>query len=206
MNDSVESGAGVLERLRALLAAEGEALTPALAPADQTPVVGPRALAGANGRAQAAELALVLESILEGYLLHYGRPRLVQTADEDLRLLAGDHLYAVGLSRLSRLGDLDAVRALADLITLCANAHARASADGTVGERTGALWLLTTLAVSGGRWPGFGSAIEAARDGRASDEELLSEAQRRAAELGLGLEAQAALIAFGAAVTDRPHA
>jgi hypothetical protein len=205
MTDAVDPG-DVLAQLRTVLAAEGEALTPALAAPGAAPVVGPLALACAGGRPQAAELALVLESILEGYLLHYGRSRLVDTPDEDLRLLAGDHLYAVGLSRLARLGDLDAVRALADLIALCAMAHASAGSDGPAGERTAALWLLTTLAVSAGRWPGFGSAIETARNGTAGNDQLLSEAHRRAGELGLTLEAQAALIAFAAAVEDRPHA
>ena len=52
-------------------------------------------------------------------------PRLLDTDDPDLRLLAGDYLYALGLSRLARLGDLEAVRELADLITLCAPGTAR---------------------------------------------------------------------------------
>jgi hypothetical protein len=193
-----------LARLREVLAREGEALVPALAGPGAQGVVGPLALACAAGSSQAPERALILESILEGYLLHYGRARLVETADDDLRLLAGDHLYAVGLSRLSRLGDLEAVRALADLITLCARAHA--DADAGLGGRPAALWLLTALAVAGGRWPGYERGLEAARDGRADTHELLSEGGRRAAELGVELEAQAALIAFERAVADRPHA
>ena len=44
--------------------------------------------------------------------------------DDDLRLLAGDALYALGLSRLAQTGDLDAVAELADLISDCARAHA----------------------------------------------------------------------------------
>jgi hypothetical protein len=172
--------------------------------------MAPLALACAAGNPQAAahadERALVLESILEGYLLHYSCGRLVETADEDLRLLAGDHLYAIGLSRLARLGDLDAVRALADLITLCARAHADAGARGATAHRPAALWLLTALAVSGGRWPGYERSLDAARSGRADTDELLAEGRRRAAELGLELEAQAALIAFESAVVDRPHA
>jgi fructose-1,6-bisphosphatase I len=38
--------------------------------------------------------------------------------DEDLRLLAGDALYALGLARLAEAGDLDAVAELADVIAL----------------------------------------------------------------------------------------
>ena len=163
--------------------------------------------AGAGAGDAAGELALVLESILEGYLLHYGRSRLVDTADEDLRLLAGDHLYALGLSRLARLGDLDAVRALADLITLCARAHADAGANGGPAGAPAALWLLTALAVGGGRWPRVRSArSRLPTSGRARADELLAEARRRAAELGVELESQAALIAFERAVADRPHA
>lgn len=67
---------------------------------------------------------LLFEAIHEGYLLHYGRPRVVRTDDPDLALLAGDRLYALGLARLAELGDLDAVRLLADTISACAQAHA----------------------------------------------------------------------------------
>ncbi len=62
--------------------------------------------------------------ILEGSLLHYGRPRVLRDDDADLALLLGDQLYALGLSRLAELGDLDAVAELADLISLLAAARA----------------------------------------------------------------------------------
>jgi hypothetical protein len=193
-----------LERLRALIAAEGEALAPVLAAPGAEPVIGPLVLACAGDRPEAAELALVLESILEGYLLHYGQARLIDTADADLRLLAGDHMYAVGLSRLARLGDLDAVRALANLISLCAQAHAGAEADRAT-SRTGPLWLLTGMAVGAGRRPDQGGVLDGPRALDAGPEELLSAARLQAAALGVELEAQAALIAFSGAVADRPH-
>ena len=66
----------------------------------------------------------VLETVYEGYLMHYGEPRAFTGMDEDLRLLAGDALYALGLSRLAEAGDLDAVAALSDLISRSAQAHA----------------------------------------------------------------------------------
>jgi hypothetical protein len=44
--------------------------------------------------------------------------------DADLRLLAGDALYALGLSRLAETGDLEAVAVLSDLISGSARAHA----------------------------------------------------------------------------------
>jgi hypothetical protein len=84
----------------------------------QTAAAGPR-LAGRE-----AEYHLLLEMIFEGSLLHYGTPRVVHTDDRDLALLLGDQLYALGLARLARLGDLDAVATLADVISGLAQAHA----------------------------------------------------------------------------------
>jgi hypothetical protein len=66
----------------------------------------------------------VLDAVREGYEMHYGTPRTFEGMDDDLRLLAGDALYALGLSRLAQTGDLEAVAELADLISDCARAHA----------------------------------------------------------------------------------
>ena len=66
----------------------------------------------------------VLEAVYEGYLLHYGEPRAFRGMDADLRLLAGDALYALGLSRLADRGDLEAVAELSNLISLTARAQA----------------------------------------------------------------------------------
>lgn len=72
----------------------------------------------------------VLEAVYEGYLMHYGEPRAFAGMDGDLRLLAGDALYALGLARLAGAGDLAAVAALADLISASAQAQAEGrSAD-----------------------------------------------------------------------------
>ena len=70
----------------------------------------------------------VLEAVHEGYLLHYGEANGFVGMDEDLSLLAGDSLYALGLGRLAEEGDLEAVALLADLITNCAKAHAEGNA------------------------------------------------------------------------------
>lgn len=67
---------------------------------------------------------LVLEAVYEGYLLHYGEPRLFAGMDDDLRLLAGDALYALGLSKLAEAGDLPAVAELSRLISASAQVHA----------------------------------------------------------------------------------
>jgi hypothetical protein len=77
----------------------------------------------------------VLEAVYEGYLMHYGAPRAFTGMDEDLRLLAGDALYALGLSRLAEAGDLEAVAALSDLISRSAQAHAEGRP-----EEAEALW------------------------------------------------------------------
>jgi hypothetical protein len=70
------------------------------------------------------ERLFVLEAVYEGYLMHYGNPRAFADMDDDLRLLAGDALYALGLERLASAGDLEAVAELSDLISACARAHA----------------------------------------------------------------------------------
>jgi hypothetical protein len=77
----------------------------------------------------------VLEAVYEGYLLHYGEPRAFAGMDADLRLLAGDALYALGLSRLAESGDLEAVAVLSDLIS----DTAKAQAEGRSGDAE-ALW------------------------------------------------------------------
>jgi hypothetical protein len=68
--------------------------------------------------------AFSLEAVYEGFLLHYGTPRAFAGMDPDLQLLAGDTLYALGLDRLARAGDVEAVAELSDLISLCAQAQA----------------------------------------------------------------------------------
>jgi hypothetical protein len=82
--------------------------------------------------------ALGVETIYEGYLLHYGRPRLFSPADADTALLLGDYLYAHGLVRVAATGSVGAVHDLAELISLCAQARA----DGRDGEA--AAWAATS--------------------------------------------------------------
>ena len=81
------------------------------------------------------ERRFVLEAVYEGYLLHYGEPRAFAGMDDDLRLLGGDAMYALGLQRLADEGDLEAVRELSDLISRTAQAHA----EGRSGDAA-ALW------------------------------------------------------------------
>ncbi len=85
--------------------------------------------------------ALGVETIYEGYLLHYGRPRLFAPPDADAALLLGDYLYAHGLVRVAATGDTGAVHDLAQLISLCAQARAA----GTDGD--GEAWAATAAAL-----------------------------------------------------------
>jgi hypothetical protein len=85
------------------------------------------------------EYALVLEAVREGYLLHYGEPRLLVGHDADLALLAGDYLYALGIERLASMGDTETVLLLADLISTCAQLHTEGREDQVPAAWQGAL-------------------------------------------------------------------
>ena len=83
-----------------------------------------------NPRAEALGL------VREGHDLHSAGA----APDPDLALLDGDRLYAAGLEKLAAAGDLEAIRALADLISDCARSAAE--------ERPGAAseaWRATAL-------------------------------------------------------------
>jgi hypothetical protein len=123
-----------LERLRTLLLEQGGLMATLVGPAavpEDAPHMGPAQLAAAGPRAEGRRdrYELLVEAIYEGYLLHYGSPRVLRSDDADLGLLAGDQLYAIGLARLVALGDTIAVAELADTITLSAQAHAGGSPE-----------------------------------------------------------------------------
>lgn len=96
------------------------------------PRLGVLAAAGTRSAAAPAEYALVVEAVYEGYLLHYGEPRLMAGHDADLALLAGDYLYALGLDRLAALGDERAVAILGDLISRCAQLQAEGDPESSI--------------------------------------------------------------------------
>ncbi len=146
-----------LQRLEALLREQGGLLAdllPAVPPTANGGGWGPAQMAAAGPRAREApaEYELLVETIYEGYLLHYGAPRLLRPAEPDLRLLAGDRLYALGLARLVAVGDVAAVGELADVITLTALAHGSDSP-----ELAQAIWEAGAHAV------GWGPSEEHAR-------------------------------------------
>jgi hypothetical protein len=88
--------------------------------------------------------ALGVETIYEGYLVHYGRPRLFAPENDDTALLLGDYLYAQGLVRIAASGDVGAVADLAELISLCAQARA------DVRNGDGQAWAATAALLGGG--------------------------------------------------------
>jgi hypothetical protein len=134
--------------LAAVLAEEGGLLAGALRD-DRAAGDGEPARVAASGPRSAGredEVALLVEAIHEGHLLHYGAAATLSQADPDLALLAGDRLYALGLDRLARLGDLESVDVLAEVIARCAQAHAAGDPDGAA-----AAWEAGARAVGWGR-------------------------------------------------------
>jgi hypothetical protein len=90
-----------------------------------------------------ARFALGLETVYEAYLVHYGRPRLFEPAGESERVLLGDYLYAHGLVRIAEAGGVDAVAAMAELISRCAALRA-AGEDGD-----GEAWIAAAETLGG---------------------------------------------------------
>ncbi|HET7445963.1 MAG TPA: hypothetical protein VFJ57_15040 [Solirubrobacterales bacterium] len=136
----------MLRALAAQLRAEETPISAHVVEPAATPKYGEVVAAGPRAAAAPGEYALVVEAVREGYLLHYGEPRLLAGHDEDLGLLAGDYLYALGLDRLAALGDTEAVAVLSDLISSCAQLHA----EGREAE-VPQLWTDAVWSISGAR-------------------------------------------------------
>jgi hypothetical protein len=167
-----------LRRLAEALREQGGLLADAVRPEapalDGDPAFGALAAAGPRSEGRAGDVAFVVEAIREGYLLHYATGRLLAEDDPDLMLLAGDHLYALGLARLAALGDLEAVSELADVISLGAQAHAEGRP-----ELAEAVWHAGAVAVGWGADGALHAAKTAAREGDAGAPEALRAAARR---------------------------
>lgn len=128
--------------------------------------------------------ALGIETIYEGYLLHYGRPRLFAPPDGDVALLLGDALLAHGLVRIAATGSLAAVGDLAELLSLCAQARA----DGLDGD--GAAWAATSALLGRGGLDAARTALREQRD--AASLERLARLTAGDAAVDDALEAHAA--------------
>jgi hypothetical protein len=164
-------------------------ISPHVVDSEEEPALGALAAAGPRAAEAPDEYLLLVEAIREGYLLHYESPRVIQGADSDLRLLAGDYLYALGLERLAARGDLKAVAELADLISLAAQIHAEnePGQGDPDDDRARALWLAGTVAVAAGASPDHLRAKEMLRRGDPGAAESLADAATEtAARAGLG--------------------
>ncbi|MFN8160412.1 MAG: hypothetical protein U0R52_05135 [Solirubrobacterales bacterium] len=148
------------------------------------PLLGVLCAAGPRAAPAPGSYAMVIEAVREGHLLHRGEPRLLEAADPDLRLLAGDYLYALGIERLAALGDTAAVTELGDLISLAAMVAAEARPGLSPG-----LWLGAAVAVGCGSDREHREAKEAARRLEpGAGRRLVEAAARRASANGLGEE------------------
>jgi hypothetical protein len=207
-----------LSALASLLRDGENVISPYVRDTDEEPALGTLAASGPRATEAPGEYMLLVEAIREGYLLHYGTPRLIDGADGDLRLLAGDYLYALGLERLAGRGDLDAVRELADLISLAAQVHAE-NGDGwgsteRVAPRSArsplasiaALWLAASVAVGAGTNPRHKRAKEALRhDQSDATDLLLRSAAETARRAGMSDALALAADSIGFAAEDVPN-
>ena len=130
--------------------------------------------------------ALGLETIYEGYLLHYGSSRLFAPPDAESTVLLGDYLYAHGLVRIAELGDVEVVADLAELISLCAQLRADRP---TTGRGEGGAWAASASLLGSGdpRLAGARAALRDDGDGapllRLAEEEAGEQAVARALSL-----------------------
>jgi hypothetical protein len=186
-----------LSRLADLLRDGEHVISPYVVDAEEEPSLGALAAAGPRAAEAPEEYLLLVEATREGYLLHYETPRLIRGADSDLRLLAGDYLYALGLERLAARGDLEAIGELADLISLEAQIHAESGH--APDDEARALWLAATVAVAAGGSPAHDEAKEQLRRGEPGAARSLAEAAARTAhrsDLGDALARAAESIGF----------
>jgi hypothetical protein len=170
----------ILDRLAEVIRQDGGLLADALhATITGATPYGDAVARGARAEGHPADLPLVIEAVREGYLLHYGgvgEARIMSREDDDLALLAGDRLYALGLERLAAAGDLDAVHALADLIAL--SAQAQAAGDAPLAD---AVWAAGCAEVGWGPSADLEAAKVAVRAGETDATERLGAAARHIA-------------------------
>jgi hypothetical protein len=199
MNALATDPAHALDVLAAELRQEGPEVADHVASTGEEPVLGMLVAAGPRCAAAPGEYAAVVESIREGWLLHYGEPRLLAADDPDLRLLVGDHLYARGIERLVQLEDLLAVGELSDLISL--SAQLDAAAEDTA-DASAILWLAACVAIAAG--PGETHERNKAALRESGDPEPLLRGARESAEgAGLSEALAGAFEAVGSPAPDR---
>lgn len=142
---------GIVERAAAASAVWARSALPAAG----------REPAHAFGRIAGGDLAEGVETIYEGFLVHHApRGRGFAAPDREQGLLLGDYLYATGLVQVTAAGDVEAIAALSDLVTLAAaqRAEAERPADAE-------LWLATCRHLAGPRDGRLAAARDALRAG-----------------------------------------
>ena len=193
--------AAVLDALAAELSGEGLLIGGLVRrPAGAAAPLADLLAAGPRTAARGELYGRVIECVREGYLLHYGTPRLLEPSDPDLALLAGDYLYAKGIGLLASIGDLEAVAVLADLISASAELHAAEPADAA--PRLAALWLASAIAIATGPLPADREALAHLRAG-GSPRALYDYTADRAARAGLGDRLVTAAETVGSPPLDR---
>jgi hypothetical protein len=130
------------------------------------------------------DLAMGLETVYEGYLVHYGRSRLFAQTDADTALLLGDYLYAHGLVRVAEAGNVAAVADLAELISLCAQARAE-ERDGD-----GVAWAATAARLGAGGLDGARDELRLRADSTALEEASRADAGDEPVTLALAAHAR----------------
>jgi len=188
-----------LAELASQLREEGPVVSSHVSESDATPAIGLLVAAGPRCLADPGAYATVVELVREGYLCHYREPRLLGRLDPDLRLLVGDHLYARGIERLARLGDLLAVGELSDLISIAAQLDAGSGSDSDAGEIA---WLAAAVAIAAGPGAGHEAAKAVLRES-GDAEPLWMAARERAERTGLSEHLSRASEAVGFAAPNR---
>ena len=181
-----DASAQVVARLRAAVRASGTPLISSLGEPDSDPAAAAgaaeeHALVAACGPRAAAhreDVEIAVAAVEEGYRLHYAAPRALRIDDADLRLLAGDRLYALGLARLAAIGDMTAIAELADVISLGAQAHA-----GGDDELAAAAWQAGASAIGWGASERAQAAKALARTGERAAAAALREAATAASDV-----------------------
>lgn len=165
------SSASALDQVAERLRGERSVIAPFVIEPTRAPVLGPLAAAGPRAASDPGVYSFVVESIREGYELHYGRSNVLSGQDGHLSLLAGDYLYALGLERLAGLRDSEAVNELSDLISLSAACHAQGNEAAVP-----SLWLAAAIAVGCGGGKAHDEAKAALRNGDGAAARALREA------------------------------
>ncbi len=179
------SSAATLDRLAARVLEEGPPLAVAGGGSDHgSSPLGELVAAGPRTGDRGDEYAFVVEAVREGYLCHYGSPRVLEAVDPDLALLAGDLFYAIGIRGLADLDDLESTGVLSDLIRVAADLQAADRSD--LAE---VLWLGQLVALACGKDEEHDATVKAleARESGAA-EALIDWCTRTVATNELGRE------------------